>query len=133
MYEDFAKLAQDALKPALKLAENNTELMVKLLQSQSNKAAELIQGNLEHARALSGSKDVNQAVEMQQKYLESLNEQLVAAARENAAVIEAAVTEAGKILEGSFADVQAQARQTVEKLEAEFGKAAMGGKAKGGK
>jgi len=131
MYEDFAKLAQDAMKPALKLAEYNTDLMVKMLQSQSAKTAELMQGNLEHAKALSGSKDLNQAVEMQQKYLEGLNEQLVAAARENAAAIEKAVSEAGKILEGSFAEVQAQARQTVEKLEAEFGKAARA--ARGGK
>jgi len=126
MYEEFAKMARDAMKPALKLVENNTDLMVKLLQAQSSKAAELMQGNLEHARALAATKDLNQAVEMQQKYLESLNEKLVAAARDNAAAIEAAVAEAGKILEGSFAEVQAQARQTVEKLEQEFSKATRG-------
>ena len=73
--------------------------------------------------AIAATKDLNAAVEMQQKYVESLNEKLVTAARENAAAIEAAVSEAGKIFEGSLADVQAQAKKTVEKIEKEMSKA----------
>ena len=128
MYEDFAKMAQEAMKPALKLAENNTQLVAKLLQSQSSKAAELLERNLEHAKSLSETKDVQEAVERQQKYLQSLNEELIAAARENASMIESAVTEAGKILEGSLADMQTQAREAVAKLEADFAKATKAGK-----
>ena len=122
MYEDFMKLAQDSLKPAMKLAENNTALAVKLMQSQADNAAELMQNNLAHVQALVETKDLNEVVEMQQKYVEALNEKLVTAARENAAAIEAAVSEAGKIFEGSLADVQAQAKKTVEKIEKEMSK-----------
>ena len=122
MYEDFMKLAQDSLKPAMKLAENNTALAVKLMQSQAENAADLMQNNLAHVQALVETKDLNEVVEMQQKYVESLNEKLVTAAKENAAAIEAAVTEAGKIFEGSLADVQAQAKKTVEKIEKEMNK-----------
>ncbi len=123
MYEDFVKMAQDSLKPAMKLAENNTALAVKLVQSQAESAAEMMQSNLEHMKALVETKDLNAAVEMQQKYVEALNDKLVTAAKENAAVIEAAVSEAGKIFEGSVAEVQAQARKTVENLEKEMTKA----------
>ena len=123
MYEDFVKMAQDSLKPAMKLAENNTALAVKLVQSQAESAAEMMQSNLEHMKALVETKDLNVAVEMQQKYVEALNDKLVTAAKENAAVIEAAVSEAGKIFEGSVAEVQAQARKTVENLEKEMTKA----------
>lgn len=123
MYEDFVKLAQDSLKPAMKLAENNTALAVKLMQSQADNAAELMQSNLAHVQALVATKDLNEAVEMQQKYVETLNEKLVAAAKENATAIEAAVSEAGKIFEGSLAEVQAQAKKTVENIEKEMNKA----------
>ena len=123
MYEDFVKLAQDSLKPVVKLAENNTALAVKLLQSQTENAAELMQGNLEHVKALVETKDLNVAVEMQQKYVEALNDKLVNAAKDNAAAIEAAVSEAGKIFEGSLAEVQAQAKKTVENIEKEMNKA----------
>ncbi len=123
MYEDFVKMAQDSLKPAMKLAENNTALAVKLVQAQADSAADLMQSNLDHVKSLMETKDLNAAVEMQQKYVESLNDKLVNAAKENAAVIEAAVTEAGKIFEGSLAEVQAQAKKTVENIEKEMSKA----------
>ena len=123
MYEDFMKLAQDSLKPAMKLAENNTALAVKLVQAQAENAAELMQGNLEHVKALVETKDLNVAVEMQQKYVEALNDKFVTAAKDNAAAIEAAVSEAGKIFEGSLAEVQAQAKKTVENIEKEMSKA----------
>lgn len=123
MYEDFMKLAQDALKPAMKLAENNTALAVKLVQAQADNAAELMQNNLDHVKALVETKDLNVAIEMQQKYVEALNDKLVAAAKDNTAAIEAAVTEAGKIFEGSLAEVQAQAKKTVENIEKEMSKA----------
>jgi len=123
MYEDFVKLAQDSLKPAMKLAENNTALAVKLMQSQSANAAELMQSNLAHVKALVATKDLNDAAEMQQKYVEALNEKLVTAAKENAAAIEAAISEAGKIFEGSLAEAQAQAKKTVENIEKEMNKA----------
>ena len=122
MYEDLVKMAQDSLKPAMKLAENNTALAVKLMQSQATNAAELMQSNLAHVQALVATKDLNDAVEMQQKYVETLNEKLVAAAKENSAAIEAAVSEAGKIFEGSLAEVQAQAKKTVENIEKEMNK-----------
>ncbi len=123
MYEDFMKMAQDNLKPMMKLAENNTALAVKLMKAQSDATAEVLQGNLVHVQALAETKDLNAAVEMQQKYVESLNEKLVTTAKENAAVIEAAVTEAGKIFEGSIAEVQAQAKKTAESIEKEISKA----------
>lgn len=123
MYEDFVKMAQDSLKPALKLAENNTALAVKMMQSQAENAAELMQSNLAHVQALVATKDLNEVVEMQQKYVESLNEKLVTASKENSAAIEAAVTEAGKIFEGSLAEAQAQAKKTVENIEKEMNKA----------
>ena len=123
MYEDFVKMAQDSLKPAMKLAENNTALAIKLMQSQADSAAEMLQGNLDHVKALAETKDLNAVVEMQQKYVETLNEKLVAVARENTAAVEAAVTEAGKIFEGSIAEVQAQAKKTVENIEKEINKA----------
>ncbi len=124
MYEDFVKLAQENLKPVMKLAENNTALVVNLMKSQSEKAAEIMQSNLTHLQALSASKDVNEAVHLQQKYAEELGEKWVVASKENAAVVEAALTEAGKVFEGSLAEVQAQAKKTVEKIEKEMTKAA---------
>lgn len=117
MTQDFVKMAQDAMKPALKLAENNTALTVKLLQSQSAGVAELLQGNLEHVRALVETDDLKAAAEMQQKYVEGLNQKLVTMARDNAAAVEAAVAEAGKIFEGSVAEVQAEARKAAENME----------------
>jgi len=126
MHDEFVKLAQDAMKPALKLAESNTALVVKLLQSQSANTTTLLQENLAHAKALAGTGDLNQAIEMQQKFVESLNEKLVTAAKDNAAAIEAAIAEAGKIFEGSMVEVQAQARKAVESIEKEFGRATRG-------
>jgi hypothetical protein len=123
MYEDFMKMAQESLKPVMKLAENNTALAVKLMQAQANNAAEMMQNNLTHVQALAETKDMNAAVEMQQKYVEALNERLVTVAKDNAAVVEAAVTEAGKIFEGSLADVQAQAKKTAANIEKEISKA----------
>jgi hypothetical protein len=123
MYEDFMKMAQESLKPVMKLAENNTALAVKLMQAQANNAAEMMQNNLVHVQALAETKDMNAAVEMQQKYVEALNERLVTVSKDNAAVVEAAVTEAGKIFEGSLADVQAQAKKTAANIEKEISKA----------
>jgi len=123
MYEDFMKMAQENLKPMMKLAENNTALAVNLMKAQADATAELMQGNLVHVQALAETKDLNAAVEMQQKYVEALNEKLVTVAKDNAAVIEAAVTEAGKIFEGSIAEVQAQAKKTAESIEKEISKA----------
>ncbi len=123
MYEEFMKLAQDSMKPAMKLAENNTALAIKLMQSHADNAAELMQGNLAHVKSLAETKDLNTVVEMQQKYVEALNEKLVAVAKENTAAIEAAVAEAGKIFEGSLAEVQAKAKKTVENIEKEINKA----------
>jgi len=123
MYEDFVKMAQDSLKPVMKLAENNTALAVKLMQSQAESTAELMQSNLAHVQALVATKDLNDVVEMQQKYVESLNEKLVVASKENSAAIEAAVSEAGKIFEGSLAEAQAQAKKTVANIEKEMTKA----------
>ena len=123
MYEDFMKMAQERLKPMLKMAENNTALAVKLMQAQADTTAELMQSNLVHLQALVETKDMNQAVEMQQKYVESLNEKLMNVAKENAAVVEAAITETGKIFEGSLAEVQAQAKKTAQNIEKEMTKA----------
>ncbi|MCP4875104.1 MAG: phasin family protein [Gammaproteobacteria bacterium] len=123
MYEDFIKMAQESLKPVMKLAENNTALAVKLMKAQSDNAAELMQNNLAHVQALVETKDLNVAVELQQKYVEALNEKLTTVAKDNAAAVEAAVTEAGKIFEGSLADVQAQARKTAQNIEKEITKA----------
>ena len=123
MYEDFVKLAQDSMKPVMTLAENNTALAVNLLKSQSEKTAEMMQSNLAHLQALAATKDVNDAVQLQQKYVETLSEKWVAASKENAAAVESALTEAGKVFEGSLAEVQAQAKKTVEKLEKEMNKA----------
>lgn len=123
MYEDFMKMAQESLKPMLKMAENNTALAVKLLKAQTDTTADLLQGNLEHFKSLAKTKDLNAAVEMQQKYVETLNEKLAAVAKDNTAAIEAAIAEAGKIFEGSIADVQAQAKKAAESLEKEISKA----------
>jgi 4-hydroxy-3-methylbut-2-en-1-yl diphosphate synthase IspG/GcpE len=123
MYEDFMKMAQESMKPMLKMVENNTALTVKLMQAQADTTAEMMQSNLAHVQALSESKDLNVAVEMQQKYVETVNEKLAIVAKDNAAVVEAAVTEAGKIFEGSIAEVQVQAKKTAESIEKEIGKA----------
>jgi len=123
MYEDFVKLTQDSLKPVMKMVENNTALAVKLMQSQAESASELMNGNLAHMKALVETKDLNAAVELQQKYVETLNEKMIDVAKENVAAIEAAISEAGKIFEGSFAEVQAQAKKTVENIEKEISKA----------
>ncbi len=124
MYQEFLKLTQDSLKPVMKLAENNTALAVNLMKSQSEKTVELLESNLAHLNALSETKDVNKAIQLQQKYVESLGEQLVAASKENAAAVEAAMAEAGKLFEVSLAEGQAQAKQTVAKLEKEVNKVA---------
>jgi 4-hydroxy-3-methylbut-2-en-1-yl diphosphate synthase IspG/GcpE len=93
------------------------------MQAQSNSAAEMMQSNLAHVQALVETKDLNVAVEMQQKYVEAVNEKLAIVAKDNAAVVEVAVTEAGKIFEGSIAEVQAQAKKTAESIEKEISKA----------
>jgi hypothetical protein len=123
MYEDFMKMAQESLKPMLKMAENNTALVVKLMKAQADTTAEMLKGNLAHFQALAETKDLNAAVEMQQKYVEALNEKMVTVAKDNASAIEAAIAEAGKIFEGSIAEVQAQARKTAESIEKEMSKA----------
>jgi hypothetical protein len=124
MYQDFVKMAQDNIKPVMQLAESNTALAVNLFKSQSEKTVDLMQSNLSHLQALSASKDMNEAVSLQQKYAEELSEKWVAASKENAAAIEAALTDAGKVFEGSLAEVQAQAKKTAQKIEKEITKAA---------
>jgi 4-hydroxy-3-methylbut-2-en-1-yl diphosphate synthase IspG/GcpE len=123
MYEDFMKMAQESMKPMLKMAENNTALAVKLMKAQADTTSEMLQGNLVHFQALAETKDMNAAVEMQQKYVETLNEKLAAVAKDNSTAIEEALTEAGKIFEGSIAEVQAQAKKTAESIENEINKA----------
>jgi len=123
MYEDFMKMAQESMKPMLKMAENNTAMAVKLMKANADTTAEMMQSNLAHVQALVDVKDLNAAVEMQQKYVETVNEKMVAAARDNVSVIEAAVAEAGKIFEGSIAEVQAQAKKAAETMEKEISKA----------
>jgi hypothetical protein len=122
MYEDFMKMAQESMKPMLKMVENNTAMAVKLMKAQADTSVELMQSNLVHVQALAETKDLNVAVEMQQKYVETLNEKLAVVAKDNAAVVEATVTEAGKIFEGSMAEVQAQAKKAAESIEKEIGK-----------
>ena len=123
MYEDFMKMAQDSMKPMLQMVENNTAMAVKLMKAQADTTSELMQSNLAHVQALAETKDLNVAVEMQQKFVETVNEKLTNVARDNAAVIEAAVTEASKIFEGSMAEVQAQAKKAAETMEKEISKA----------
>jgi hypothetical protein len=123
MYEDFVKFAHDSLKPVMKLAENNTALTVKLLKSQSDNVSAMLQDNLSHAQALVEAKDLNVAVEMQQKYVEALNDKLVTVAKENTVLIEDAISEAGKIFEGSLDEAQAQVKKTVENIEKEINQA----------
>ena len=64
MYEDFMKMAQESLKPVMKMAENNTALAVKLMKAQSETTADLLEGNLAHFQALAESKDLHAAVEL---------------------------------------------------------------------
>lgn len=123
MYEEFVKLTQESFKPVLKLVENNTALAVNLLKSQSEKTAELLESSLTHFQALAGTKDVNEVIQLQQKYVETLSAKLVSVGKENAAAVEAALSEAGKVFEGSLAEVQAQAKKTVQKVEKEMAKA----------
>ena len=123
MYEDLVKMAQDSLKPVMKLAENNTALVVKLLKSQSVQTAELLESNLAQVKVLADAKDLNTAVELQQKYVESLSEKWLETAKENAAAIESVVGEATQIFEGSLADVQVQAKKTVDNIAKEVNKA----------
>jgi len=123
MYEDFLKMAQDSLKPVMKLAENNTALAVKLLNSQSVQTVEMLESNLAQVQVLAGAKDLNEAVELQQKYVESQGEKWLGVAKENAATIETAVGEASKIFEGSLAEAQEQAKKAVEKISKEVNKA----------
>ncbi len=80
--------------------------------------------NLSHLQALTATKDLNEAVQLQQKFVEELGEKLVTASKENAAAVESALTEAGKVFEGSLVEVQAQAKKTAEKIEKEMTKAA---------
>jgi hypothetical protein len=123
MYEDFVKMAQDSLKPVMKLSENNTALAVKLLNSQSVQTVEMLESNLAQVQVLAGAKDLNNAVELQQKYVESMGEKLLGVAKENAATIETAVGEASKLFEGSMAEAQEQAKKAVEKISKEVNKA----------
>ena len=123
MYEDFMKMAQDSMKPMLKMVENNTAMAVKLMKAQADTTVEMMQGNLVHVQALVEIKDPNLAIEMQQKYVETVNEKLTTVARDNAAVIEEAVAEASKLFEGSIAEVQAQAKKAAETMEKEINKA----------
>lgn len=123
MYEEFVKLAQDSLKPVMKLAENNTALAVKLMNAQSTNVSEMLKDNLAHVQALAETKDLNVAVEMQQKYAEVMNEKMTNVAKENAAVIESSVAEAGKICEGSLAQAQVQAKKAAANIEKEINKA----------
>ena len=124
MYEEFVKMAQDSLKPVMKLAEQNTALAVKLLNSQSVQTVEMLESNLAQVQVLAGAKDLNDAVELQQKFVEAQGEKLLGVAKQNAANIETAVGEASKIFEGSMAEAQEQAKKAVEKISKEVNKAA---------
>ena len=59
MYEDFMKMAQDSMKPMLKMVENNTAMAVKLMQAQAETTSELMQSNLVHVQALVETKDLS--------------------------------------------------------------------------
>ena len=123
MNEEFAKMFQESMKPVLNLAQANTDAMVKLLKTQSEAAAELMEGNLAHIQALSKVEEPQAAVELQQKYMETLTEKFGSVAKENAAVIEAAVTEASKVFESSVVDFQEQTKKAAAKIEENLKKA----------
>ena len=124
MYEKALEMTKNSFKPMVQLAESNTALAVKLISRQSEKAVKMLEDNLAHVQALSAAEDFNGAVELQQKYVEAKAEEAMASARENAADIEEAVTEAGKILEGSWAEVQTQVKEAADVVKTEVKKAA---------
>ncbi len=123
MNEEFAKMFQESMKPVLNLAQANTEAMVKLLKTQSEAAAEMLEGNLAHVQALAKVEEPQAAVELQQKYMEAMTEKFGKVAKENAAVIETAVTEASKVFETSVVDFQEQTKKAAAKIEENLKKA----------
>lgn len=123
MYGEYSKMVREGFKPALKLAENNAALTVKLMHSHANSAADMIEANLAHMRAMVEVNDLNAAVELQQKHAESMVEKFASIARESTAAYEAAYTEAGKIFEAAYSDVQAEARKVAETFEKDVKKA----------
>ncbi|MEM7210022.1 MAG: phasin family protein [Pseudomonadota bacterium] len=123
MYSNVLEMAHKSLKPVVQIAENNTALAVKLVGRQSDAAVKLLEGNLAHLQALSSVEDFNGAVELQQKYVESLTEDYLSEARESSAAVEEAMTEAGKIFEGSWKNVQDQVKEAAETVKAEVKKA----------
>ena len=123
MNEEFAKMFQEGMKPVLNLAQANTDAMVKLLKTQSEAAAELLEGNLAHLQAMAKVEEPQAAVELQQKYMEALTEKFGSVAKENASVIEAAMTEASKVFESSVVDFQEQTKKAAAKIEENLKKA----------
>ena len=123
MYENILKMAQENMKPFMQLAESNTALAVRLMKSQTEQTSELLTANLAHLQALAETKDLNAAVQMQQKFAESLGEKVMETAKQNTAEIESVLGEAGKVFEGSLVEVQNQAKKTVESIEKEIKKA----------
>lgn len=123
MNEEFTKMFQESMKPMMTLAQANTEAMIKLMKTQSEATAELMEGGLAHMQALVKIEEPQAAVELNQKYMETVTEKVGKVAKDNAAVIEAAVTEASKVFESSVVDFQEQTKKAAANMEKNLKKA----------
>ena len=75
------KSYEDAVKPIADLFEVNKATVETLTEQQTGLFKHLIEGAIEQAKALTAEKDLAAVVESQKAYLQSLQEQLIDAAK----------------------------------------------------
>lgn len=75
------KSYEDAVKPMADLFEVNKATVETLTEQQTGLFKQFIEGAIEQAKALTAEKDLAAVVESQKAYLQSLQEQLIDAAK----------------------------------------------------
>ena len=75
------KSYEDAVKPMAELFEVNKATVETLTEQQTGLFKHFIEGAIEQAKALTAEKDLAAVVESQKAYLQSLQEQLIDAAK----------------------------------------------------
>lgn len=109
MYDQINEQLQKSLKPVTDLTQINVKTLETLAEKQKELFSSLLETSKTFAENAQGNTDVNNAIESQKAYAQTLQETIVAAAQDAYGVISEAQEKSGEILKEVVSEVQAQA------------------------
>ncbi len=115
MLEQITEQLQKSMQPITEITNINVKALETLASSQQDLFKTLLEAGTAFAQNAGGQKDMESAVESQKAYAQSLQETIVAAAKNAFGVISAAQEQSGAILQNAVTEVQAQATAATQK------------------